>query len=202
MFPNILPLKAVAFQSLFLLMAIAIEARVLYQQLKLTPKQSIQFSTSINLLSTVLGWLFVFLVLNARSILPIDFRSDLLNFIFFNQLTNETASLLIVIGFVTFFASFTIEQLGLTGLQWLLHAQPPPPSPPSPPPKPSQPALTVYQLPPDDKEEPPIAPIRNLRKDASDVQPFRALLVANAWSYSAIALVLLLRIVITRLNQV
>lgn len=59
MVPEVLPLRAVVLQCLLLSVTVAIESYVLYRLMRttdnqrLTPRQSIQYATSINLLSTV-----------------------------------------------------------------------------------------------------------------------------------------------------
>ncbi|NJR39502.1 MAG: hypothetical protein HC781_12655 [Leptolyngbyaceae cyanobacterium CSU_1_4] len=84
--PPVVPLRAIAFQIVFLLMAIAIEATVLHKQLNIPPKQSIQFAASINLLTTVAGWLVTFLLLGTSLSLPTPLLTELkialMNFIF------------------------------------------------------------------------------------------------------------------------
>ncbi len=115
--PLYLPLRAIISQSLLLMFTIAIEAFILRQQLSLSPKKSIEYSASVNLLSTVLGWL---IFLSLAPSLPNPIEIQLLNFIFFDQWTATTATWLIAAGFITFFMSFLIEFLGLEQLQRLL----------------------------------------------------------------------------------
>lgn len=126
MLPNVVPLRAIVFQALFLLVAIAIEAVVLQRFLRLDPRQSVQYAASVNLLCTVVGWLALFIFFSLVYTMPADwtipFQANLVNFIFFDQWSNETATSLILVCFVMFFASFAIKQSGLTALQWLLTA--------------------------------------------------------------------------------
>ena len=51
----VLPLRAIAFQILFLLMAIAIEGTVMQQQLPFMPRQAMQYATILNLITVVVG---------------------------------------------------------------------------------------------------------------------------------------------------
>lgn len=188
MVTDVFPLRAIMLQCLLLTVAVAVEAPVLYRGLrtsdnqKISPKQSIQYALSMNLLSTVLGWFTIFAFFNLESSLPFSWTSNveaaLLSFIFFNQLSNQTLSLLIVIGFVTFFASFTVKQVGLWGLRWLLQSEFP----------------QIAKETDADKEKAPIVGIRDLRKDPTDDNQLNisAVLFANAWSYSAILLILLI----------
>lgn len=79
----ILPLRAIAFQSLFLLLAISIEAVVLFKLLPdLDYKTSAKYSTSINLFSTVVGWLVFFSV---QVFLPETLRIQLISYFFFER---------------------------------------------------------------------------------------------------------------------
>lgn len=190
MFAIVLPLKAFAYQSLFLLIAIAIEATVLYQRLSqdsrksldpsppITPKQSVQYATSTQLLATVVGWLVFFMFFSTTRILPSDLRVALIDFVFFDQWTEGTATLLILISFVTFFASLAVNHFGLLGLKRILYGAP----------KSAE----------DDSGEASEGEsdvFRDLRKEPRDFQPqFSALLFANALAYTAILAVLLLRL--------
>ena len=58
----ILPLRAIALQLLFLVVSVAIEAYVLRQRLGMTPRGAARYSLSLNLFSSVLGWLVVFTI--------------------------------------------------------------------------------------------------------------------------------------------
>jgi hypothetical protein len=176
--PSVVPLRAIAYQIVFLLMAIAIEGTVLHKQLNIPPKQSIQFAASINLLTTVLGWLGTFFLLSTSLVLPTPLNAELklalLNFIFFDQWSKGAAELLIMICFITFFVSLGVKWLGLVGLDWLM------------------------------KKDLPEAPevvaetgvfISPQRKPREFRPRLNTTLAANAWSYSAILVALLLRTV-------
>ena len=58
----VLPLRAIVFQCLLLLVAIALEAKVLRRQLQLGYQPSIRYAASLNLLTVVLGWMAFFSV--------------------------------------------------------------------------------------------------------------------------------------------
>jgi hypothetical protein len=177
--PTVVPLRAIAFQIVFLLMAIAIEATVIHRQLDYPAKQSVQFSTSINLLATVLGWLAIFFLLGTSPALPAPLLNELkialLNFIFFDQWTNGTAELLILICFVTFFASLIVKWLGLVGLDLLMDKKAP-------------------KAPDEPSDEPGGVFVSPRRKPRLYRPRLSATLVANAWSYGAILVALLLRV--------
>lgn len=196
MFPSVLPLRAIVYQSLFLLVAIAIEAWVLRRLLKTDPKQSIQYATSINLLCTIVGWLVFFLFYTLTSALPpgatTRFDINLIDFIFFDRWSSETATSLIFISFIMFFASFGIKQAGLSGLKWLLQAEPGKGKPPEPsvdeteaPPPPRPPQRSAIRV----RSREVLEPQTTLQPQA------RAVLFANAWSFSAILAILILRFV-------
>lgn len=186
MVADVIPLRAIVLQSLLLTVAIVIEAMVLYHRLKpsdnqrLSPKQSVQYSASINLLSTVLGWFTIFAFFSLETSLPANWTRNLetalLNFIFFNQFSNQSLSFLIVLGFLTFFASFIVEQVGLWGLRWFLRSE--------------FPQIAESDA---DKEKTSTAVMRDLRKEPRNDSQLNIsdVLVANAWSYSAVLLILL-----------
>jgi hypothetical protein len=225
MVTDVLPLRAIVLQCLLLSVSIAIEAYVLYRMLRtadnqpISPKQSIQYAASIDLLSAVLGWFTVFSFFNIGTNLPSGWTRDvetaLLNFLFFNQFSNQSLSFLIVGGFITFFASFIVKQVGLWGLRWLLQPEFRPIG------KETDIDLDRYRpisegiryLGRGDQERRLLIQsqsdsgnsnadtdtsmsegIRDLRKDPRDESQLNiaAVLFANAWSYSAILAILLI----------
>lgn len=206
MFPSVLPLRAIAFQILFLLVAIAVEASVFHRLLKTDPKQSILYASSINLFCTVLGWIVFFLIFNAEEVSSgstSQFEIDMMNFIFFDRWSRQTATSLILICFVTFFASFGAKELGLISLQWLLKAGIKQEEKKEE--KKEKKKETEEESTEDLTEQKPslrTPVIRVLRRSSRLGQPqvgektpsqLRAVLFANAWSYSAILAILLLR---------
>lgn len=125
--PDVLPLRAVAFQSLFLLVAIAIEAYVFRHLLtsKDKPfglKTSIQYAITLNLLAAVIGWVAFFL---AQPFLPPVLRIQLISFIFFDQFLQaptdaSIASSLVVICLIIFLGVYFVKLEGLNWLEWVL----------------------------------------------------------------------------------
>ncbi|WP_088891288.1 filament integrity protein FraC [Leptolyngbya ohadii] len=180
--PPILPLRTVALQALFLVIAIAIEAIVLYRQLKLSPREGVQYAATINLLSTVLGWVAVFTLLDTgigqQFNISLGVQVALLNFILFNRLTPQSASSVVLLAFITFLVSFAVKQFGLVLLKWAL-----------------DPKLVEVTPPPDPEERSVMRDPRKLIRQEASPQVF-AVLVANALSYSAIGAVLLLLLLI------
>ena len=122
MLANVFPLQAILFQFLFLLIAIAIESFILYRQLNLSRKRSIDYAISINLFSTILGWIVFFYV---HPWLPRSLKSQLISYMFFDRFFSFAQSPnivteLILSCFVVFFANFVVKLKGLELLQILL----------------------------------------------------------------------------------
>ena len=123
---GILPLRAIAFQTLLLLVAIVLEAMVLRQQLRLGYRTSMQYAATLNLLATSLGWV-AFLAIEA--VLPLSLRSQVISYVLFNRFyLNGWREVLPVVVVVTaiaaFFVTYWIKLQGLTWLQRLLGQQP------------------------------------------------------------------------------
>ena len=111
----ILPLKAIIFQALFLMVAVTIEAGILRQRLRLGFKTSVQYATAVNLAAVVAGWI-AFLVIEPLS--PPEIKSQIISYILFDRLllngwTTEIGAGLLFIGLVAFFATLYIKQIGL-----------------------------------------------------------------------------------------
>jgi hypothetical protein len=111
----ILPLRAIAFQILFLLVAIAIEAGILRQRLLLGFRPSVQYATSVNLAAVVAGWI-AFLVIEPLSSPPI--KAQIISYVMFNRLlingwNAEVGGVIFAIGLTAFFATFFIKAKGL-----------------------------------------------------------------------------------------
>ncbi|MGB3300528.1 MAG: filament integrity protein FraC [Phormidesmis sp.] len=111
----ILPLRAIAFQVMFLMVAISIEAGVLRQRLRLGFKTSVQCVTLINLAAVVAGWI-VFLVVEPLS--SPEIKAQIISYVLFDRLlvngwTAESGGILFMIGLGAFFATFFIKAKGL-----------------------------------------------------------------------------------------
>jgi hypothetical protein len=111
MFIDVFPFKAIIYQLLFLVIAIAIDAFILQRYLGIGRKTSIQYTATANLLSTVVGWFIFFLV---EPVLPPNWRQDLIDFIFFDLTQNSPV--LIGLAFLTFLGTFVVK---LQSLDWL-----------------------------------------------------------------------------------
>lgn len=184
MFEPVLPLQTYLFQSVFLLVAIALEARVFYKRLYLTRRRSIEYATSINLFATVIGWLTFFFL---KSFLPQPLKSQIISYIFFDRFLGSQPEnfylTIISAGVVIFFSAFLIKLQGLQLLESLLERTPE-----------RQSAMEL---------QPPKLPHNQRRQRLSDrldqtvsnTEPSQAtaVLLANAYSHSAILLLLFLR---------
>jgi hypothetical protein len=116
---GVLPLRAIVFQSLLLLVSIALEAAILRQRLRIGYHISMQYAATINLMATSLGW-FAFLLI--ESLLPQSIKMQVMSYILFNRFyenfwQNKMLVLVILLGIVAFFLTFWIK---LKGLEWLL----------------------------------------------------------------------------------
>ncbi|MFM9156390.1 MAG: filament integrity protein FraC, partial [Dolichospermum sp.] len=74
--PIILPVGAIFFEILFLLAAIPIEASVFNKWLKFDKKTSIFYAITINVFSSVIGWIIFFMI---EPILDVTIKSQLIN---------------------------------------------------------------------------------------------------------------------------
>jgi len=116
---GVLPLRAIAFQCVCLLVAIALEAVMLRQHLRLGYQTSVQYAATVNLFATSLGWL-TFLGLEALA--PEDLRQQIISYVLFdrfyvNSWADQLIWILLAAGIVCFFATFFIK---LQALQWLM----------------------------------------------------------------------------------
>ncbi|PMB18522.1 filament integrity protein FraC, partial [Fischerella thermalis] len=81
--PKVLPLGAILFSFLFLLISIPLEAYILNSILKFDKKTSSFYAICMNLFSNVIGWAIFFLI---EPLLSIRLKSGLINLMFFNQI--------------------------------------------------------------------------------------------------------------------
>jgi hypothetical protein len=116
---GMMPLRAIAFQSMLLMVAIVLEAMVLRQQLRLGYRTSMQYAATINLLATSLGWVAFLLI---EALLPLPLRSQVISYVLFNRFyTNDWRNVLpvmvVMVAIAAFFITYWIK---LLGLDWLL----------------------------------------------------------------------------------
>jgi hypothetical protein len=166
---GVLPLRAVAFQILFLLVAIAIEGMILRSRLSLRRKESMEYAVAINLLSTILGWMLFFMV---EPWLPEPIRQVLMEYVFFGG--NSFPPALVAVGFAVFVVTFMLKLQGMSWLDQILDKAPPEPV----------------------AEDRHKFRGRKRRYDAFRGLPSRSLAVlwANACSFSAISILLALQV--------
>jgi hypothetical protein len=166
---GVLPLRAIAFQMLFLLVAIAIEGLILQSRLQLRRKESMEYAVVVNLLTTILGWMVFFM---AEPWFPDYLRHALIEYVFFGGTPFSTP--LIGAGFCIFILTFTLKLQGMTWLDLVLGKTP------------AEPTVT-------DRRQ---FRGRKHRYQALQGLPNRSLAVlwANACSFSAISILLALQV--------
>ena len=157
----VFPFRAVLFQILFLLVAIALEAMVLRQKLRLGYQQSVQYATAINLLAVVVGW-FTFLAVEPL----VDPR-----------LQAQMGWIILVTGLVAFFMTLVLK---LKGLELIMRA------------------IGTWDVPAQPKELTRTQRYARSRTGTTQYQQAAsqfaiAVLQANALSFSAILLLLVVR---------
>ena len=114
-FESILPLRAILFQVLFMVVSIALEAIILRQRLRLAFKPSVEYAFATNLATVVAGWL-AFLII--EPLISAAGRAQLIGYIFYNELfpagwSTSDGAILFAVGLVTFFAAFVIKRYGI-----------------------------------------------------------------------------------------
>lgn len=121
-FEPVLPLRAIVFQVLFLLVAIALESMVLRQRMALDYQKSVQYATVTNLLATVVGWL-VFLAV--EPLIEPRMQAQIMSYVLFNHLINNSLRpqmgwIILIIGLGAFFSTLVIKLKGLELLMRML----------------------------------------------------------------------------------
>ncbi|MGI0488312.1 filament integrity protein FraC [Pantanalinema rosaneae CENA516] len=175
MFDSILPLRAIIFQMLFLLVTIALEGLVFFKNLNLDYKTSMRYAAVLNLFSTFLGWLFFFQI---NQFLPEDVQRQFISYIFFDRFFPNpwfaaVTPIIILTSLGIFIGTFLVELNGLELLEYLLDKT--------------------------KSSQPPTEHIARFQGRRDQIIRFQAntkahtLLIANAASFSAILLLLLIR---------
>lgn len=173
----LIPLRLMVTQSLLIVVAIALESLVLGRFLKYPPRKSVEYSTSINLFSLVVGWFF-FLNLVSNFPLPDPIMEELMKLILYDQWSNSTFAGMVIVALITFFVTFFIEFIGFTSLQKLRNEE-----------------EGLERQIDRTRKQPKYGPrARSLFSlgEQSNTDPLYALLLANAASYTAIVAILLL----------
>ncbi|MBW4606848.1 MAG: filament integrity protein fraC [Hassallia sp. WJT32-NPBG1] len=169
--PTTFPLGAILFDFLFLLVAIPIEGYVLNARLRFDKKTSIFYAICINLFTAVIGWIMFFFI---EPVLPVNLKSQLISYVFFNQFrASNVQSLVILVAFIIFFVTFLLKYFLLK--------------------------LTLLSLAEPIKNELDLQPYprRNFRRASKaklqNTNLVTTILIANSLSYTAIAIILLIR---------
>lgn len=177
---GIVPLRAIAFQSLLLMVAIVLEAMVLRQRLRLGYRTSMQYAATVNLLATSLGWV-AFLAIEA--VLPLALRSQIISYVLFNRFYSNSwlevlPVMVVVVAIAAFFVTYWIK---LQGLIWLLQLL-------------GQKPIDTTPEAIENNRRQLYARARRTQVEEQRSQPPRALAVlqANAMSFTAILVLLLL----------
>ncbi|NMG06060.1 filament integrity protein FraC [Brasilonema sp. UFV-L1] len=173
--PRIFPIGAILFNFLFLLVAIPLEAYVLNARLKFDKKSSAFYAISINVFSNAIGWVIFFFIEPALS--P-QVKSELMTFVFFNRLQTSIQTLLILTAFIIFFGTFLVKYAFLRIL-----------------------LISLSELKKPTPEPQQIPQRRNSRLASKNkwqnTNVVTTILIANALSYSLIAIILFIRSVNT-----
>ncbi len=125
-FSDVVPLRAIAFQVLYLLVAIAIESFILRQYLVLDHKVAVRYAATLNLLATCVGWLIFFAT---EPFLPTVAKEQIISFVFFEQFVpniwvESLSSIVIFVSFLIFLGTFLLKWQGLNYLEVLLGKAP------------------------------------------------------------------------------
>lgn len=105
---DVVPLRAILFQSLFILVAIATESPFLRYFFQYSWQKSVEVSSALNLFAFIFGWLIIY---NAIDGLSLTLKQDLIKGIFFNQITLSLRSWL-VFGCTILFFALWIAKMG------------------------------------------------------------------------------------------
>ena len=121
----VLPLRAIAFQTLFILVAIALEAAVIRQKLRFGFQPSMRYAASINLLATSLGWIVFW---GFEIFAPEELKTQVISYILFNHFSpiesnlwlNNAGLWTLSAGLLIFFVTFWVKLMGFRLLMWTL----------------------------------------------------------------------------------
>ena len=180
----VLPLRAIAFQTLFILVAIALEAAVIRQKLRFGFQPSMRYAASINLLATSLGWIVFW---GFEIFAPEELKTQVISYILFNHFSPIESNLwldnvglwTLSAGLLIFFVTFWVKLKGFQLLMWTLEIS-------SGQEQPREPS----------RKEKYILARQSGKGYPKPSNQATTILQANALSFSAILLLLLLRAVV------
>jgi hypothetical protein len=166
--PQVMPLGAILFSFLFLLISIPLEAYILNATLKFDKKTSSFYAICMNLFSNVIGWAIFFLI---EPLMSNRLKSGFMNLIFFNQILPNLINLMILTAFIVFFGTFVLKSLILR--------------------------VALISLTDFWKNQPESTPQvfysrRDFKRKLQTKNIFTSVLIANAISYTAVVLILFL----------
>ena len=170
------PFGVILYDFLFLLVAIPIEAYIFNRRLKFDKRTSAFYAISINIFSNALGWIVFFLIEPT----PVfnSYKLQVINYLLYNRLSDDVYSSVILVSFVTFFATLMVKFALLK-------------------------ILILSLTEPGDKKSETNSEIgsglqrktrRGSRFSWQSTSIFTTTLIANSLSYSAITLVVLFRV--------
>lgn len=112
---SVVPIPTFLWQVLLLLVAIALESRMLHNKLGISRKSSVQYATSMNLIVTVLGWWALFVI---NFVLAQEFKNQIISYICFGHiLDNQISNFNLIIGSTGMFILFGAFLIKLKVLQ-------------------------------------------------------------------------------------
>ncbi|MGB3613043.1 MAG: filament integrity protein FraC [Elainellaceae cyanobacterium] len=172
----LIPLKVISTQALLLLFVIAIESVVLRRRLKFSPRKSVEFAMSLNLLSLVMGWLLFFsglaIIENGPHLETVE--RSLIDLFFLNGRLPNAFTWIVMAGFGTFVFTVIVEMLGFVQLEELRGER-------------KQIEVRYGNR----KPRFPMGYRREKASERSEAKPMGTILIANATSYSLMLIVLL-----------
>ncbi|MFB2769913.1 filament integrity protein FraC [Pelatocladus sp. BLCC-F211] len=166
--PKVVPLGAILFSFLFLLISIPLEAYILNSVLKFDKKTSSFYAICMNLFSNVVGWIIFFLI---EPFMSIRLKTGLMNLIFFDQILPSIINLMILTAFIVFFGTFLVKSFILRAA--LI-------------------SLTDFWKKQDESDSQKVLSRREFKMRLQTKNIFTSVLIANALSYTAVVLILFL----------
>ncbi|TBR58464.1 filament integrity protein fraC [Westiellopsis prolifica IICB1] len=166
--PKVVPLGAILFSFLFLLISIPLEAYILNSVLKFDKKTSSFYAICMNLFSNVVGWIVFFWI---EPFLSVRLRTSLMNLIFFDQILPSMINLMILTAFIVFFGTFVVKSFILRIA--LI-------------------SLTDFWKKQDESDIQNVLSRRQFKMRLQTKNIFTSVLIANALSYTAVVLILFL----------
>ncbi|MBW4431821.1 MAG: filament integrity protein fraC [Pelatocladus maniniholoensis HA4357-MV3] len=166
--PKVVPIGAILFSFLFLLVSIPLEAYILNSVLKFDKRTSSFYAICMNLFSNVVGWIIFFWI---EPFLSIRLRTSLMNLIFFDQILPSMINLMILTAFIVFFGTFVVKSLILR-LALI--------------------SMTDFWKRQDESDAQKVLSRREFKMRLQTKNIFTNVLIANALSYTAVVLILFL----------